>query len=164
MIGPRLLAWAARWGLPPTAMAELVAAVVEPEVLPAPPRARHEAPRSEAAVQARARLHHSARGTLVWRNNVGAMQDESGRMVRYGLANETREENERVKSADLVGGEPRLITPQMVGGTILQFWSRECKPVGWTYTGRGREPAQLRWLLLLAAHGGDAAFTTMEGS
>jgi hypothetical protein len=47
---------------------------------------------------------------------------------------------------------------------IGQFMSREIKKEGWRYTGDEDEVAQLRWLELVVAYGGDACFTTGEGS
>lgn len=72
--------------------------------------------------------------------------------------------NKVIKSADLIGIRPVLITPGHVGLVIGQFVSREIKPTGWKYTGKAREEAQLRWAELVAACGGDAAFATGEGT
>lgn len=115
---------------------------------------------SETAVSQRVRLAAANAGILAYRNNVGALKDDTGRMVRYGLCNDTAALNKQIKSADLIGIIPRLITVNMVGSTIGQFWSREVKEGGWTYTGKDREPAQLRWAQLVISRGGDAAFTT----
>jgi len=41
-----------------------------------------------------------------------------------------------------------------------QFVSREVKRPGWRYTGTEREVAQLRWIEIVTALGGDAKFTT----
>lgn len=119
---------------------------------------------AEARVQSEAQLKASANGDKLWRNNVGALFDENGRLVRFGLANDTKQLNEHLKSSDLVGWKRKVITPQMIGQTIAQFYCRECKPVGWRYTGEGREPAQLRWIELVNANGGDAAFCTGIGN
>lgn len=126
--------------------------------------------RSEAAVQADARLAYDALGWRISRNNVGVLLDKRGVPVRYGLWNETAALNHQVKSSDLIGWRPRLITPDMVGEVIAQFVARECKPEGWTLappTDRARyahEQAQQRFIDMLNADGGDGAFETGAGN
>lgn len=115
---------------------------------------------SEAGVQSRVRLGAAQAGYLAFRNNVGVLRDENGRPVRYGLANDSKAVNKELKSGDLIGVRPRLITPEDIGSTIGQFWSRECKPFGWKFTGSDREIGQLNWITLITSRGGDASFTT----
>lgn len=149
-------AWAARHGVSPLALAELregLGAVTAPAAIDTPAR-------SEAAAQQAIRLAAPAKGVIAWRNNVGALQDERGVPVRYGLCNDTKALNEEIKSADLIGIKRVMVTPEMVGLVIGQFWSRECKRPGWSYAGTPREAAQLKWAQLIAAHGGDAGFAT----
>lgn len=119
---------------------------------------------SEAAQQALVRLEASRKGLVLWRNNVGVLVDERGVPVRFGLANDSAAVNRSIKSADLVGIRPLLITPAHVGSVVGQFVSREVKAEGWRYTGTERERAQLRWAELVLSLGGDAAFATGEGS
>lgn len=84
---------------------------------------------------------------MLFRNIVGvSCLDANGRPVRYGLANESPDQNKVIKSADLIGIRPVLIEPRHVGHTIGQFVSREVKKGGWVYTGKGREAAQMAWV------------------
>lgn len=119
---------------------------------------------SETAVQSRVRLEAASKGIRMWRNNVGALLDARGVPVRYGLANETKQINEVLKSADLIGIRPVVIRPEHVGQVIGQFVSREIKAAGWTYTGTKHEEAQQNWALLINSLGGDARFATQEGT
>ena len=115
----------------------------------------------EADIQARIRLAASEKGWRLWRNNVGVMLDSRGVPVRYGLANDSKQVNAKIKSADLIGIKPILITPDMVGSIIGQFVCRECKRSGWKYNPRdAHEVAQMKWCELVLLLGGDAAFTT----
>ena len=84
--------------------------------------------------------------------------------IRYGLANESAEQNKAIKSADLIGIRPVLIEPRHVGHTIGQFVSREVKKGGWVYTGKGRETAQMNWVRAIVSRGGDACFCIGEGT
>lgn len=116
---------------------------------------------SEAGVQARVRLEFARQGGALWRNNVGAMFDpERNTFVRFGLANESKQMNDQIKSHDLIGIRPVKISQSMVGSVIGQFVSREVKRSDWRYTGTPREVAQLKWAELILAMGGDATFTT----
>jgi hypothetical protein len=119
---------------------------------------------SEAAVQVRVRLEAARLGARLFRNNVGVLMDETGRPVRYGLANESKAVNEKIKSADLIGVRPVVITPLHVGQTFGLFVSREVKAAGWRYSGTDREVAQLAWAKMINSCGGDACFVTGEGS
>lgn len=119
---------------------------------------------SESAVQSVVRLEAARKGVRLFRNNVGVLEDRRGVPVRYGLANDSSAVNKSIKSGDLIGWRTLFITPQMIGQCIAQFVSRECKRVGWHYTGDDREQAQLAWAQLVAIGGGDAAFCTGEGT
>lgn len=115
---------------------------------------------SEARVQSQVRLAAPSADMRLWRNNVGALRDERGIPVRYGLANDNPALNKRLKSGDLIGWRRRLITPADLGTTIAQFVSFECKHAGWTYRGDEHEAAQERWAALVVAEGGRARFVT----
>jgi len=119
---------------------------------------------SESYVQSAVRLAAAYAGVPLWRNNVGAGKLADGSFVRWGLANDSTAVNEITKSGDLIGVRPLLITPAMVGHTIGQFVSRECKPIGWKPDHSKRYLAQQRWADLINRLGGDARFTTGEWS
>lgn len=155
-----LTQWAARHGVSQAALAEL-RVMMGVDTDPAKCAAKAG---SEAAVQTAIRLEASRLGVRLWRNNVGACKDESGRIIRYGLCNDSAQLNKRIKSSDLIGVRPVVITPDMVGHTIGQFVAREVKRPGWKYTGTDREKAQLAFIELLLSLGADAAFASGEGS
>lgn len=120
---------------------------------------------SESAIQTNIRLEASRKGVRLWRNNVGVMHDaDAGIYVRYGLANESKQMNQVIKSGDLIGIRPVTITQQHVGQVIGQFVSREVKHGKWRYTGTDREVAQLNWINIINTMGGDAQFCNGEGS
>lgn len=150
--------WATRHGVSPDALRELKQMMgVETD-----PTSCKAAPQSEAAVQTQVRLEASRQGMRLWRNNVGACKDENGRIIRYGLCNESKQLNAKVKSSDLIGIRPVLITPDMVGQTIGQFAAYEIKKSDWCYTGTAREEAQRAFIELIVSMGGYGRFTTGE--
>ena len=110
------------------------------------------------------RLEAGRKNIRLWRNNVGAGYMKDGSFIRFGLANESKQMNQLIKSSDLIGIRPVLITQEMVGLTIGQFVAREIKKSDWKYTATEREQAQLRWINLINSLGGDACFTNCEGT
>ena len=153
-----LTQWAARHGVSPVALAELRQMMgVDTD-----PRAKDGEIDSENAAQTDVRLQASREGGRLWRNNSGALKDKSGRLVRFGLCNDSKELNTKVKSSDLIGIRPVTITPEMIGQRIGVFWAREMKEPGWKYRGTPREQAQLAFIELVLSLGGDAAFSTGE--
>jgi len=153
-------AWAIKWGVPLAALIDLQRMF---GMYPAP-TINTPAPGSEAAVQSLVRLEAASKGLTLWRNNVGVLMNAEGTPIRYGLGNDSPRLNKVLKSGDLIGWRPVLITPALVGTRIAQFVSRECKAPGWTFTGTEREQAQLKWVQAVRAGGGDACFVTGEGS
>lgn len=146
--------WAAKWNIGDAALNDLLAIIgLDAELKPLARMAENE-----AGVLQRERLEMSRRGGRLWRNNVGAAQDKTGRWVRYGLANESAKQNENIKSADLIGIRPITIKPPMVGQIFGQFVALECKDPAWHWTGTAREKAQLRFLLLVGILGGEGRF------
>lgn len=169
------LEWANKWRIPQEAFAELVAL----SVVPPTTDEMSGDNKSEAYVQSRVLLEGGDRGVYLWRNNVGAgslypLNDlceacqlavgPKVRMIRWGLANQSKRINSEIKSGDLIGGKPTLITADMVGSTVLKFYSRECKSEGWEWRGTEREVAQLAWTTLINSLGGDAAIVNSVGS
>lgn len=144
-----LYEWALRHGITPAAVSDLKqlmgtlpgSHIVDPDVT------------TEFGASRAIRFEAAQKGILMWRNNVGAYLDDHGNMVRYGLANETKQMNQNVKSSDLIGIKPNG-----------QFVAREVKKPGWRYTGTARESAQLKFIELIISKGGDAAFATGEGT
>ena len=144
-----LLAWASKWGIPPAALTELFDHPVTSTPL---------AGMSEAAVQQRVELAASKQGARLWRNNVGACEDQNGNHIRYGLANRSSQQNKHIKSSDLIGITPVRVVPSMVGGILGVFTAIECKHGGWNYKGDDHEQAQDRFLKLVQSLGGIAKF------
>lgn len=113
---------------------------------------------SESKQQSLIRLEATTKGMTLFRNNVGALIDDRGIPVRYGLANESKQMNKVIKSSDLIGIRPLMITQDMIGKTIGQFVSIEVKSENWKYTGTEREIAQKAWIDFINNHGGFAIF------
>ena len=114
---------------------------------------------SEAAVQNHVRLNIANAGGVVWQNNVGACKDETGRMIRYGLCNESKQLNERIKSSDLIGIVPILIQPHHVGRVMGIFTAVECKAPDWRMIpSDSRAEAQARFHKIVKDIGGYAGF------
>lgn len=119
--------------------------------------------RSEQLIQQAIRLAAPRNNSILWRNNNGACQTADGRQIRYGLANDSHQINDEIKSSDLIGITRTLITPEHVGLTVAVFTSIEVKREGWKYTGTAREVAQNKWCLMVQAHGGVAGFAQAVG-
>jgi len=147
--------WALRHGVPFAAVQDLLAMMGAADAQFAPGDAIGE---SETAVQNSLRLEMSRKGGRLWRNNVGAGKLENGQFIRWGIANDSKQMNETIKSSDLIGIRPELITPDHVGRRMGIFVAREVKPMGWRFTGSGRENAQLAFIKLITSLGGDAKF------
>lgn len=152
-----LLQWAQAWNIPDFVMRDLATRLTVAQE-PTDSEAF-----SEEGVKSRMRLAAARSGIRAWRNNVGAMEDrDTGRIIRFGLANDSAPLNKQIKSADLIGIKPHLISQGDVGRTIGQFWSRECKAPG-AKTDKDRLEAQERFMLLVLAAGGDSKITSDPG-
>jgi len=117
---------------------------------------------SEAAVEARVKVAMSKRGGRAWKNNKGAAYLADGTFLRYGLLNQSQRISDEIKSADLIGCDPVVITQEMVGMTFGRFWCREVKREDWQWSGDDHEMAQLRFAELILSLGGDAGFINDE--
>ena len=116
---------------------------------------------SEASIQQAIRLEASRHGVLLFRNNVGAATDVSGRVIRYGLGNDSKAINDRSKSSDLIGIWPMLVTQQMVGQVVGVFTAIECKRPGWKFSPNDdRAAAQAVFGEMVKKHGGLFMFAT----
>lgn len=116
---------------------------------------------NEASVQSIVRLEASRLGWKLWRNNRGVLKNEKGVPIRFGLCNDSPAVGAHIRSADLIGIRPVIITPAMVGQVIGQFVSIECKHEGWKPSPTDEhERAQMRWAELVLLTGGHAIFTT----
>jgi hypothetical protein len=89
---------------------------------------------------------------------------DSGNFIRYGLANDSKVLGDMLKSGDLIGWRPVVITADMVGKVIAQFISVECKSSDWQPppldTKDEAAAAQYRWAKLVNDEGGYAVFIT----
>ena len=113
--------------------------------------------KTEQVVQSEVRLEASNRGFRLWRNNVGVAMDNRGIPVRYGLCNESKQMNKNLKSSDLIGIRPILITQDMVGKVFGQFIAIEIKKESWKPSPSNlREQAQERFITLVQSLGGYA--------
>lgn len=116
---------------------------------------------TENPVSKAVRLLAAGWGWKLWRNNVGAFQDDRGVWVRYGLANESKQMNEVIKSSDLIGVAPVTITREMVGQTVGIFVAIETKRSGWKYsTNDKRAVAQAKYLSMINDAGGVGLFVS----
>jgi len=95
---------------------------------------------SEQELQQRIRLQLGSSPVRLWRNNVGALRDERGRLVTYGLCK---------GSSDLIGLRQVLIGPEHLGKTMAVFSAIEVKAP----KGRLREEQRL-FLELVERFGG----------
>jgi hypothetical protein len=98
---------------------------------------------SEHEIQQRIRLASGRGAVRLWRNNTGALVDQQGRYVRFGLCK---------GSSDLIGLRALEITPELVGQRLAQFVALEIK------TAQGvLSPVQRAFLRLVQELGGVAA-------
>lgn len=114
---------------------------------------------SEAAITSLSQLECASIGLLTMRNNVGACLDAQGRMIRYGLMNESEKVNKEFKSSDVIGITPVMIGPQHLGRVLGIFTALEMKASDWKYRPSDEHAkAQQRFISLVQAYGAIAGF------
>lgn len=151
--------WAIKWGIPFEAVEDLRREMGTIDIDP-----KVKEGESEAAIQTRIRLEGVQKDVKLFRNNVGVLKNKDGVPVRYGLCNDSKQLNKRVKSSDLIGIRKVLITHEHIGSIIGQFVARETKHEVWHYSATEAEQAQLRFLEMIIAMGGDAQFANKVGT
>jgi len=112
----------------------------------------------ETATGQRIQLEAAAQGATLLRNNNGAAYDKTGRLIRYGLGH--TKPNQELRSSDLIGWTPVVITPDMVGRVVAVFTAVEVKKEGWRAPTDDREKAQERFINLVKKSGGLSTFAT----
>lgn len=156
-----LSSWAREWNIPPAALAALERELLGEFI--ATPESERDG--SESRAQSIVRLEATRKGMRLFRNNVGVVTEETSIGLRFGLANDSKAMNLAVKSGDLIGIRPVIVTQAHVGLKLGVFTSREMKAPGWRYHPNDkREKAQMRWIEIINSLGGDAAFATGEGT
>lgn len=149
--------WAQKHGYTAQALREL-----EMILNPAFPQGSVSANLSETDTQSRARLAIAEIGGSLMRNNSGAARDQNGRMVRYGLANDSKRINEEFKSHDLIGITPVQVQQHHIGRVFGVFTAYECKHPKWTKPESKRDKAQENFAKFVRAKGGISGFLTHE--
>lgn len=112
--------------------------------------------KSESIVQQEIMMEAAHHGVILMRNNTGAgtfIDEKTGQtsFVRFGLMNNSKEQNERIKGSDLVG----IWAPYGI------FVAPEVKREGWIYSSKDkRAVAQLAFIDFINSKGGRAGFCT----
>lgn len=159
--------WARRH---PQAAQELQAIQQQGVVPPGPDEEGH----SEDWAQSQVRMAAARSGAVLWRNNVGARKVKEVHVcpkctfrfevvsppLRWGICNDSAKLNAAMKSSDLIGMVPRLITAADVGKTLGQFVAIEMKKPGWKWKGDSHEQAQAAFGSLVQQKGGAFVFST----
>lgn len=116
---------------------------------------------SETTTQNHVRAEFARIGPM-WRNNSGACEDKSGRLVRYGLSNDSAKLNKVIKSSDLIGITPTYAFLPTHGWRLLGvFTALETKHEGWCMKpGDDRAVAQAKFHDIVRSAGGFAGFVT----
>lgn len=117
--------------------------------------------RLESEVQQLCKIEAAKHDCILQRNNVGAFKDATGRMVRYGLGNDSKTRTDQIKSSDEIGFTIVTVTPEMVGQKIAVYTAFEFKREGWTFSEKDkREIAQKRYIDWVLKSGGIAGFVS----
>lgn len=115
----------------------------------------------EAAVSDHIRLNAAQSNVDLWRNNNGAVETVDGRFIRFGLCNDSKKLNEKIKSSDLIGITPVLITHEHLGQVLGVFTAVETKPSTWKFRLKDKHAvAQKAFHDIVKRAGGFAGFAT----
>lgn len=114
----------------------------------------------EYEVQAEIQIEAAKFDCILMRNNSGALKDATGRLVRYGLGNDSKAKNDVVKSSDLIGITTVTVTPEMVGQKIGVFTALEVKREDWKENEEKRTVAQRNFIEWVKLRGGIAGFVS----
>jgi len=115
--------------------------------------------KSELEIQQLIQLEAPMHNCILLRNNSGAMKDVNGRVVRYGLGNQSKNINENFKSSDLIGVTSVVITPDMIGQKVAIFTAVEVKRKDWKPSQSDkRQIAQQNFIDFIKSKGGIAGF------
>lgn len=112
----------------------------------------------ETPITQRIRLDAPHIGAAMWRNNNGACLDSTGRMIRYGLGNDSARLNKLWKSSDLFGILSVTIQPEHVGRVAGIALACEVKPTNWTGALDDHTRAQAAFLQTVRDMGGIGFF------
>lgn len=146
--------WAIRHGVSQMALYELYG-LYQPDGSP------HEDGESESATSKECELIAARAGQRLWRNNNGALKNDKGQWVRYGLGNTSKKINEVMKSSDYIGIKTVIITPDMIGMKFGRFIAAEFKEPNWHMTPRDkRAQAQATFGTVVEHAGGEFRFIT----
>lgn len=107
---------------------------------------------SESDIQQHIQIAAMQYNCRLMRNNSGALKDVTGRLVRYGLGNVSKQHSDNIKSSDLIGFT-------IIKGVAV-FTAIEVKRADWKYTGTAREVAQRAFITWVHTNGGIASFCT----
>ena len=99
---------------------------------------------AETSIMKAVQVALSQAGARVFRNNIGALQDRSGRWIQYGLC---------PGSSDLIGWRSVTVTEAMVGAKAALFVACEVKSQG---PRAKATPEQISFLSAVTAAGGIA--------
>ncbi len=116
--------------------------------------------KDESTVQQEIQIEARYYDCHLMRNNQGSFKDDTGRVVRFGLGNISKQHNDKIKSSDLVGFTKVVITQEMVGKTLAVFTAVECKKEDWDIQKKfdARETAQEVFIKWINNNGGIAFF------
>lgn len=116
--------------------------------------------KAESEIQQQIQIEARYSDVHLMRNNVGACQDSTGRLIRYGLNHVSKKQNEEITSSDLIGIKKVVITSDMVGQVVGIFTAIECKKENWNENKKfdKREIAQSNFITWIRSLGGIAGF------